>query len=132
MILKVIFANSVDPDQTDLVHTICLYAKNRFEKFASIFSRRHKQTTFSDAGFLGVLRVNRQKKNLSNQQSKEATVTDDIMAYRLQHFIILLKDCLAPKVRRVIWKSVSSSLNRFRFFHSLLKTHIFCVVIIKG
>ena len=32
--------------------------KNRFEKFARIFSRRHKQTTFSDAGFLGVLRVN--------------------------------------------------------------------------
>ena len=32
--------------------------KNRFEKFARIFSRRHKQTTFSDAGFLGALRVN--------------------------------------------------------------------------
>ena len=31
--------------------------KNRFEKFARIFSRRHKQTTFSDAGFLGILRV---------------------------------------------------------------------------
>ena len=25
--------------------------------FARIFSRRHKQTTFSDAGFLGILRV---------------------------------------------------------------------------
>ena len=32
--------------------------KNRFEKFARIFSRRHKQTTFSDAVFLGALRVN--------------------------------------------------------------------------
>ena len=31
--------------------------KHRFEKFARIFSRRHKQTTFSDADFLGVLRV---------------------------------------------------------------------------
>ena len=31
--------------------------KNRFEKFARIFSRRYKQTTFSDAGFLGILRV---------------------------------------------------------------------------
>ena len=31
--------------------------KNRFEKFARIFSRRHKQTTFSDADFLGALRV---------------------------------------------------------------------------
>ena len=29
-----------------------------FEKFARIFSRRHKQTTFSDAGFLGALTVN--------------------------------------------------------------------------
>ena len=40
------------------VHTVYLYAKNRFENFARIFSRRHKQTTFSDAGFLGILRVN--------------------------------------------------------------------------
>ena len=32
--------------------------KNRFEKFARIFSRRHKQMTFSVAGFLGALRVN--------------------------------------------------------------------------
>ena len=32
--------------------------QNMFEKFARIFSRRHKQTAFSDAGFLGVLRVN--------------------------------------------------------------------------
>ena len=31
--------------------------KNRFEKFARIFSRRHKQTTFSGAGFLCSLRV---------------------------------------------------------------------------
>ena len=33
--------------------------QNRLEKNARIFSRRHKQTTFSDAGFLGVLRVKR-------------------------------------------------------------------------
>ena len=33
--------------------------QNRFEKFARIFSRRHKQTTFSDAVFLGVLRINK-------------------------------------------------------------------------
>ena len=31
--------------------------KNRFEKFGRILSRRHKQTTFSDVGFLGILRV---------------------------------------------------------------------------
>ena len=29
-----------------------------FEKFARRYSGRHKQATFSDAGFLGVLRVN--------------------------------------------------------------------------
>ena len=61
VILKVIFANSVYPDQTRSslirVHIVCLFAKNRLETFARIFSRRHKQTTFSDAGFLGILRV---------------------------------------------------------------------------
>ena len=31
--------------------------KNRFEMFARIFSKQHKQTTFSDAGFLGILRI---------------------------------------------------------------------------
>ena len=40
------------------VHIVCLYAKIGLEKLVRIFSRRHKQTTFSDAGFLGVLRVN--------------------------------------------------------------------------
>ena len=40
------------------VHTVCLYAKSKFEKFARRCSRRHKQTTFSDADFLGPFRVN--------------------------------------------------------------------------
>ena len=31
--------------------------KTRFEKVARIFSRQHKKPTFSDAGFLGILRV---------------------------------------------------------------------------
>ena len=39
------------------VHTVCLYAKSMFEKFARRCSRWHKQTTFSDADFLGILRV---------------------------------------------------------------------------
>ena len=42
--------------------------KNRFEKFARIFRRRHKQTTFSDAGFLGVLRVNTLWANLADDK----------------------------------------------------------------
>ena len=58
MILKVIFANSVDPDQQSDQGPYCLpVCKNRFKKSARIFSRRHKQTTFSDAVFLGALRV---------------------------------------------------------------------------
>ena len=42
-------------------HTVCLYAKCKFEKFAR---RRHKQTTFSDADFLGTLRVKNRSKLL--------------------------------------------------------------------
>ena len=41
------------PDQSPHCLPVC---KNRFEKFARIFSRRHKQT-FSDAGFLGILKT---------------------------------------------------------------------------
>ena len=47
----------MDPDQSDQGSHCLPVCKNRFEKFARIFSIRHKQTTFSDAGFLGVLRV---------------------------------------------------------------------------
>ena len=44
-------------EQSDLgPHCLPVY-KTRFEKPARIFSRRHKQTTFSDAVFLGALRV---------------------------------------------------------------------------
>ena len=47
----------MDSEQSDLGPHCLLVCKNRFEKFAKIFSRRRKQTTFSDADFLGVLRV---------------------------------------------------------------------------
>ena len=57
MILKVISANSVDHDQSDLGPHCLPVCKNRFEKFARIFSRQHKQKTFSGAVFLGHLRV---------------------------------------------------------------------------
>ena len=43
-----------DSDQGPHCLLVC---KNRFEKSARIFRRRHKQTTFSDAVFLGALRV---------------------------------------------------------------------------
>ena len=50
----------MDPDQgqSDLGPHCLSVCKNRFEKSARILSRRHKQTTFSDAVFLGALRVN--------------------------------------------------------------------------
>ena len=44
-------------EQSDLGPHCLPVFKNGIEKFARIFSRRHKQTTFSDVGFLGVLRV---------------------------------------------------------------------------
>ena len=58
----------MDPDQTALLGAFkgesdlgphCLHVcRNMFEKFARRCSRRHIQTTFSDAIFLGILRVN--------------------------------------------------------------------------
>ena len=45
-------------EQSDLGPHCLPVCKNRFEKSARIFSRRHKQTTLSDAVFLGALRVN--------------------------------------------------------------------------
>ena len=63
VILRVLSVNSVDPVQQSDLGPQCLpVCKNRFERFVRIFSRRNKQTTFSDAGFLGALRV----KALSN------------------------------------------------------------------
>ena len=45
-------------EQSDLGPHCLPACKNRFVKFARIFSRRHKQAIFSDAGFLGALRIN--------------------------------------------------------------------------
>ena len=50
--------NQTAPEQSDLGPHCLPVCKNGFEKFARIFSRRYKQTTFSDAVFLGALRVN--------------------------------------------------------------------------
>ena len=44
-------------EQSDLGPHCLPVCKHRFEKFARIFSRRYKQTTFSDAGFLCISRV---------------------------------------------------------------------------
>ena len=63
-------------EQSDLGSHCLPVCKNRFEKFARRFSRRHIQTTFSDAGFLGVLRIKvsflylRKKKRKKNKKKK--------------------------------------------------------------
>ena len=103
MNLKVIFANSVDPDQTAPLGqfdqgpqclTVC---KNRLEKFARIFSRRHKQTTFSDAGFLGILRVKyvtavhlsfTVTRSFANQNSLTITI------FKQEHLIVISPCCI--------------------------------------
>ena len=56
-------------EQSDLGPHCLPVCKNRFEKFARIFSRRHKQTTFSDAGFLDVLRVKMTSSYRQNRSS---------------------------------------------------------------
>ena len=63
MILKVIFANSVDPDQTAPLgavlsrSTLFVCMQKWAEKFARIYSADDIQMKFSDASFLGILRV---------------------------------------------------------------------------
>ena len=41
-------------EQTDQGPHCLPVCKKRFENFARILSRRHKQTTFSDVSFLGI------------------------------------------------------------------------------
>ena len=84
LVICFIFANSVDPDQllwkqSDLGPHCLPVCKNRFEKFTRIFSRRHKQTTFSDAGFLGVLRV----------KGQITTAADDILIFLTKYSLTL-------------------------------------------
>ena len=61
--LNVIVANSVDPDQTSPLEAVWsgsilfAYMQKYFEKFARRCFRRHKQMTFSDVVFLGILKV---------------------------------------------------------------------------
>ena len=59
IILKVIFANSVDPDQTALIwgHTVCLYAKMGLKSLQEYSADDINRRKFSDAGFLGILKV---------------------------------------------------------------------------
>ena len=49
--------SSLIEEQSDQGSHCLPVCKNRFEKFARIFSRRHKQMAFSEADFLDVLRV---------------------------------------------------------------------------
>ena len=73
----------MDPFRSSLiwVHTVCLYAKCKFEKFARRCSRRHKQTTFSDADFLGALKVNDVPK------SKSSGIANSVDLEQWPHFV---------------------------------------------
>ena len=76
--------DSDQTEQSDLCPHCLPVCKNRFEKFARIFSRRHKQTTFSDSGFLGALRVNHiisYKYKLSQTSLVYANRTINVKAY---------------------------------------------------
>ena len=82
-LLYVIVPNSVDPDQARSsliwVHTVSLYAKCKFEKFARRCSRRHKQTTFSDADLLGTLRAKTCKRTCRLMKSSMAWLLGKII-----------------------------------------------------
>ena len=80
--LKVIVANSVDPDQTAPLGAVWsgpilfayINAKSMFEKFARRCSRQHKEMTFSAVVFLGILRVNAVYPGISVEIFKVKTV----------------------------------------------------------
>ena len=69
VILKDIFANSVDLDQTaplrSLIRVLAVYAKIGLKRLQE-FSRRHKQT---NAGSLGILKVKPRKQNVWSETS---------------------------------------------------------------
>ena len=74
-------ANSVDPDQTAPIGAVCsgstLLASilNSSVMLTIVCSRRLQQTSFSDAFFLGALRVNINKHNLTYKHFKQCTIT---------------------------------------------------------
>ena len=75
-------------EQSDLGPHCLPVRKNRFEKFARIFSRRHKQTTFSDAGFLGVLRVKKSNKNNKKKKKKKKEKSKTNSRFLFDRFLV--------------------------------------------
>ena len=128
--LQSLFANSVDPDQTAPLgavwsgSTLFTSMLNRFEKFARIFSRPHKQTTFSDTVFLAFYWLRVCKKNpyirdLQNHKSKWAEAQRFLKGCLYsQH---TLRSACVSESSPSVWRSFGSltrlrrvgSLNRF-------------------
>ena len=88
--------------------------QNRFEKFARIFSRRHKQTTFSDAGFFGVLRVKsiglffwfrRSSKYIFKMVMVAVAAILDILDFQFKQFQLSTKTCLCKYVENFTFKN---------------------------
>ena len=79
--------------------------QNRFEKFARIFSRRHKQTTFSDAGFLGVLRVKRPNQLMEVFVNVKHHHLESVSLYT--SFTAEVKKIVTGQDMASIWKTVT-------------------------
>ena len=92
----------MDPDQTTPPPHCLPVCKNRFEKFARIFSRRHKQTTFSDAGFLGLLRVSLYQSPLpvSFTSLNRRQIADIFIFYQKKEFDISMSKLFSGKNKK--------------------------------
>ena len=89
--------------------------KNRFQKFARIFSRRHKQATFLDAGFHVILRV-------KNSAIERGSI--HFLILRLLLKIAKLGTCI--KIQGPVVQSVVSLTNSLRVISlSVLADSIF-------
>ena len=80
--------------QSDLGPHCLPVRKNRFENFARIFSRRHRRTTFSDAGFLGALRV---------KEPLDTELCRDVQQRPWSDYVALLED-LDHNCSHMTWK----------------------------
>ena len=89
--------------------------KNRSEKFARIFSRRHKQTTFSDADFLGVLRVN----NVPKYSLKNEFLLLWLVQYNGNMSITDLKNGMISHILNRCFPKVLNSRSCHRIYCSL-------------
>ena len=100
----------MDLDQSDLGPHCLPVCKNRFEKFARRCSRRHKQTTFSEAGFLGVLRV----KTRSGLTLITANLADDKLMIFVSYFSQKLGFSISCNVKPISREKKRTHISKCR------------------